>query len=214
MNEKPKFVYSLDVPVATVYTDTLIQARAFKKDGKDKGDPKFGATFLFNPEHPDLKNLKQKAIDAAQWKRPGVDLKSVKWPWTNPGVDADKAKALKKDREFLRPFVVLKARSIFEVALSVLENGAIVDLETPAAKNGARDKFFYNGVLCGAVFSFVPYDRDDGGIGVTAYLNRVLSTGAGDPIKVSSGPSGAEVFSKYAGRPSQVDPGANSYEDI
>lgn len=214
MNDKPKFTYSLDNPVAVVHTSTLITARAYQKDGKPKGEPKFGATFLFRADHPDMSPMKQMALAAARAKWPGIDVKLVKWPWETGAVTADRGKLQKKDREGFRPFAcVLKARSIFEVALSILDGGQIVDLENVTAKNNARDKYFYDGVLCGAVLNFVPYEQD-GAFGVTCYLNRVLSTGTGDRIKVGGGPSGAEVFSRYAGRQSSIDPGSNLDADI
>lgn len=217
MAEKPQFTYSLAAAVATIYTNTLITAQAFKKDGVAKGDPKFGATFLLPSGSADVNAMKQVAVAALKSKWPNADLKSAKWPWTTGAEWADASKAKGKDREMLRPFpCILKSRSKFEVNLSILDdNGDIIDLETATAKNNARDKYFYDGVLCSAVFNFVPYEQD-GKIGVTAYLNRVLSLGKGDKLKVG-GTSGAEVFSQYRGRPSSFDPGTNpnsSLDDI
>lgn len=210
MAEKPQFTYALGAAAATIYTSTLIQARAFKKDGKEKGEPKFGATFLLTADSPDIKALKEVAVGALKSKWPGADIKQAGWPWQKGSEVADAAKAKGKDREMLRPFgCILKARSKFEVHLSVLdESGEIIDLETPTAKNNARDQYFFDGVLCSATFNFVPYEQD-GKIGVTCYLNRVLSLGKGTRIKIG-GTSGAEVFSAYRGRQSSFDPGAGA----
>ena len=211
---KPQFSYSLDNAVPAIYTNNLITARAFQRDGKANGEPKFGATFCFPEGHADMSPLKQKALAAARAKWPGIETKNVKWPWLPGSTIADRAKIKGKDREVLRPFAcVLNARSVFEVALSILDNGNIIDLATAEAKNAARDKYFYDGVLLGAVFNFVPYEQNDT-LGITCYLNRVLSLGEGERIKVSSAASGAEVFAKYSGRASHVDPGMNADMDI
>ena len=216
MAEKEQFTYALDVPVATIYTGTLITAKAFKKDGKDKGEPKFGATFLFKPDHQDWRPLKMRAADAAKSMRSDVDLASVKWPWANGDALANAAKAETKprDREFYRGFMVLRSRSIFAPVLAIRQNG-IVELKTETAKLAAKEQYFYDGVLCGAQFNFKPYSRDDGGIGVTAYLNMVLSTGEGVKIQMpKSGPSVVDVFKSYAGRSTQVDPGVNAADEF
>lgn len=212
MADKIQFLYSLKAAVATIHTNTLITARAFKKDGKDKGDPKFGATFLLTDAN-EVRAMKEVAVAALKSKWPTADIKQAKWPWTTGAEWADASKAKGTDREMLRPFsCILKSRSKFEVALSILDGGEILDLETPTAKNNAREKYFYDGVMCSAVFNFVPYEQD-GKIGVTAYLNRVLSLGEGEKLKVG-GTSGAEVFSQYRGRPSSFDPGTSSSSSL
>src|SRR6185312_14037264 len=104
MSEKPNFTYSLKDPVQTAYANSLLSPSSFKRDGKEQGEPKYSATFLFPEGHADIQPLKQMAIAAARAKWPGVDLKSVKWPWTTGASLADTAKVKGKDREMLRPF--------------------------------------------------------------------------------------------------------------
>lgn len=210
MAEKQQFTFALSIDVPTIYTSTLIKARAFKNNGVEKGEAKFGATFLLPGGSPDIKPMKEAAVAALRAKWPDADLKAVKWPWTTGTEWADRSKAKGKDREMLRPFAcILKSRSKFAIDLSILDNGNIIDLDNETAKNNARDAYFYDGVQCSAVFNFQAYADADGKMGVTAYLNRVLSLGKGTKLKIG-GTSGADVFSSYRGRPSSFDPGANA----
>lgn len=222
MTEKAAFPYALDTPVPVIYTDTLLKARAFKDEaGKEKGEPKFGATFLFTPDHPDWKPLKAMAAAAARDFRPNCDLQEVKWPWSNGDKDAAKAAEAvaagekgAKPKDYLKGYFVLRSRSKFELTLGYLdENERAVELNTEMAKMAAKGRF-YDGVRCLALWNFKAYKRDDGAVGVTAYLNMVLSTAKGEPIKVGNAKGVGDVFTKYSGRASQVDPGSSELDNI
>lgn len=208
--------YNLTTPVVMIHPN-LHEARQFKdKAGKAKGEPKFGASFVFAPGTPDLDALKVLAVRVARQKWPEVDIKSLKFPFTagDKLIEKRKAKLSATGKpydgkaDFQAGKVVLKSASKYPPRLAGIENGKIVDYEGPtlAASKGK----FYFGVEVLAQFNLVPYDGDDGPGGVTAYLNMVLTTNKGE--RLSGGASASEVFKGYVGHASTVDPTAS--EDL
>lgn len=203
-------IYNSTSPCVMAFPN-LLEARAYKKNGVEKGEPKFGCTLVLSPNHPDYAGMKAKAIEAAKARWPGVDPKTVKFPFQLGDKQADKRKAAgKEDGDFMRGHIVLKCNSKFAPALSVLDNGKIVDVDSDILKAAHKGKFFF-GVEVLAQVNFVAYEMDEEDEngnkrkGVTCYLNMVLSTGKGK--KLSSGsPSAASAFSGYVGNVSAYDP--------
>lgn len=218
---------SLTVPVVMTFPN-LLEAKSVQRGGKSTGDPKFSANFEFNTDHPDFPRVRAKILELANAKWPGrnfgaeaavVDASGLKriptflFPLTAGDKLADKAKENGKDREFSRGKVVLVSRSKYEPGLAVIDGGAIVDLEGPA-RVMAKSKF-YSGVEVLAQFNFQAYDGvgETGADGVTAYLNKVLSTNKGTKL-AGGGSSAADVFKGYIGTSSAVNPlGATEMND-
>jgi Protein of unknown function (DUF2815) len=196
--------YNLTKPVILAHPH-LHEARAFGKKGKETGEPKYSGNFVFDSDHPDLKELKVKAAAVARARWPGRDFKELKFPFVDGTKVADKrqAKSNKNDADYARGKVVIAARSKYEPRLAAILNGKIVDLEGDA-RIKEKGKFFF-GAECFASFNFVPYDGiGENPDGVTAYLDMVLVTGKGE--RIAGGASAAERFKGYAGAYTAEDP--------
>jgi hypothetical protein len=201
MSEKTS-IYNLTAPVVMTFPN-LHEAKAFGPKGKESGEPKFSANFLFAPDNKDFKAMKALAVQIAHQMWPGRDVKELCFPFSSGDKLADDAKAKNKNAEFNRGKYVMAARSKYEPRLSGIENGVAVDYEGDARK-AAKSKFF-PGVEVLAQFNFVAYKgvgRNPDG--VTAYLNMVFTTGKGE--RLGGGAPAAEVFSAYIGKPSNLDP--------
>lgn len=203
MSEKTDGIYNLTAPAIMTFP-ALYEARKFKANGKESGEPKFGANFTFEANSEDLKNIKQLAGKIARAKWPDRDLKTLKFPFTAGDKLADKRKAAgKDDGEWQRGKVMISARSKFEPRLAVVLNGKVTDLDGDLKMKSKNQ--FYSGVLCYAQFNFVPYDAVGGNPpGVAAYLNMVFSLNKGE--RVGGGQSAVEVFKGYQGALSAEDP--------
>lgn len=204
-------IFTLMKPVVMTHP-TLFEARGFGKKGKETGEPKFSANFLFDPSSEDLAGMKKVAAQVARAKWPGRDFKELKFPFSSGDKIADrrKEKSGKDDSEFTRGKIAVSARSKYEPRLSGVENGKIAEYEGDARLK-AKAKFYF-GVEVLAQFNFVAY----GGVGanpdgVTAYLNMVHTTNRGE--RLGSGSSATEVFKDYVGHTSQEDPTAGQATD-
>lgn len=206
-----KGIYSLTAPAVLAFP-ALLEARKFKRNGKETGDPKFGATFVFPADSGDLKAMKELAIKLVREKWPGRDLKEIKFPFKSGDKEIEKqiVKLKKEGKEytgradFMKGMTVLKASSKYQPRLSILLNGRPVDLEGDTL-NAHKGKFYF-GVHALAQFNFVSYDaiKDGDPDGITAYLNMVLSLNKGE--RLSGGASAAEVFKGYVGHSTTEDP--------
>jgi hypothetical protein len=206
MSEAKEGTVSLTAP-ATLTFPNLDEARAVKnKAGKPSGDPKFSVNLELGDDHPDLARLKAEAVKVAKAKWPGVDVKTLKFPFTSGTALADKAQAKGKDREFSRGLAVLTARSKYQPRLSVVKGGAAVDID--GDDKAQVKKLFYSGCQVLAQVNFQAYDavNEDGKDGVTAYINMVLSLNKG--TRLTGGQSAAEVFKSYIGTATDEDPTA------
>lgn len=204
-DEKSVGLYSLTAPVVMSHPN-LFEARAFGKKGKEQGEPKFSANFLFTPDSADLKELKSLCAKVARAKWPDRKFSELKFPFTDGTKLADKRKqkAGKDDGDFQRGLVVVAARSKYEPRLSAIVNGKVVDYEGPA-RAAAKDKFFF-GAEALAQFNVMAYDGvGSNPDGVTVYLNAVLVTGKGKKI-AGGGQSAAETFKGYVGSATTEDP--------
>lgn len=206
MSEAKEGTVSLTAPVTLTFPN-LDEARAVKnKAGKASGDPKFSVNLEFDADSTDLAALKAEAVKVARAKWPGVDVKSLKFPFTSGTALADKAQAKGKDREFSRGKAVLTARSKFQPRLSTIKGGGAVDID--GDDKSLVKKLFYSGCQVLAQVNFQAYDavNEDGKDGVTAYINMVLSLNKG--TRLTGGQSAAEVFKSYIGTTTDEDPTA------
>lgn len=222
-------VFDTNEPVTLIFP-SVYEARAFGPKGKERGEPKYSAGILLKPgSGPDdpagalLRSLKAKAVAVARARWPGVDLKTLAFPFEAGDKRADAAieKAKKKGNSdpgdpqgFERGFVVLTARSKFQPRLAGLENGKLVDYEDDASKARAKPKFYF-GTDCFIQVNLVAYDAVQAGSkdGVTAYLNQVVTLNRGK--KLAGGASAAETFREYVGSVSDYDPtGGAGTDDI
>lgn len=201
---------ALTAPVRMIFPN-LITAKPFMRDGKPQGDAKFGARFLFEPDHVDLKAIKQKAAAVAQAKWPGRELKTLAFPFASGDAQAEKSKAKGKDAEFMRGLIVLTARSKYEVQLSTLEGGKIKEI-VGTARAAAASKF-YGGAYVAPALNFVAYNGvGQNPDGVTAYLDMVLFVKDGP--RIGGGGNAADVFKGYAGNYSDESPTAGLDDEI
>lgn len=198
----------------------LLKPRAFKKAGQDKGDPKYGASFLFTAEDADLKKLQAEVIAALKAKFPGKklvprrltqeemdrgDTVEVQVPWKDGTKQADKAKAENKRAEELRGFIVVKSSSKYQPNLSALVNKKLEEFNTEEAV-AANAKYFYSGAWMVPCFGVNVYNGDERNPpGASLYLNAVLfhknDTRIGGQRK-----SAAETFKNFVGTISEEDP--------
>lgn len=212
-------IFDLTVPVVLAHPH-LFEAVKFKRNGKEQGEPKYGASFVFDADNPDLKDLKARAVALAKAKWPGRDIaadfkaKQFKFPWASgDGIVLKRVAKLqaagKQDDhkgDFQLGKVVLKSSSKYAPRMAVIANGKIVDLDS-ANTSGFKGQFYF-GVKVLAQLNLVAYDGvgETGLDGVTAYINLVLSTNKGE--RLSGGASAAEVFKGYVGTVSAEDPTA------
>ena len=198
-------IFNLTAPVVMAFPN-LLEAKAFKKNGKDTGEAKFSANFIFDASSEDLKAMKTLAAKLAKNKWPDKEFRDLCFPFASGDKAADdRAKKGKDDGEWTRGKVIVAARSKYEPRLSYIHNGKIIDLETEIAKHEAKGKF-YPGVEVLAQLNFVPYDavgQNTKG-GVTVYLNMVCSTGKGK--RLGGGSTASETFKGYVGSVSAEDP--------
>jgi hypothetical protein len=210
MSTAPEGVFSTTVPTPMVYV-ALAKPKPYidPKTKKERGEPKFQATFLLPADHPELKPIKDLAIKIARAAWQDVDLKSVIWPFKSGSEYAAKRDAEgKKNNEIFAGKVMLKASSKFQPRLSGTENGQFCDYEG-ASLEKALPKFF-----AGAEVLFqanLVANEVDGKRSVTAYLNMIYSTGNGK--RVGGGRPASEVFKGYAGHTTEENPTAGDTED-
>lgn len=191
----------------------LLEARAVGKRGKAKGTPKFSATLLLTPDHPDYEAMRKQAVAVARAQWPGRDLKELKFPWESGDkrIEKEKASAVKENRQprdnaFFAGTLALTARSKYRPQLAALQNGRVVEYNDD---NIALAKsVLYNGIYVLAQVNFTAYEgQQEDGIGnpdgVNAYLDMVMKVKDGERI---GGSSPASVFKSYVGQMTDEDP--------
>lgn len=235
-NAKQDGLYTLTQPVILSHPH-LFDAKPFMRKGKPAGEPKFGASFVFDLESADLKNIKSLAVKLAQAKWPNRDVigeskgrlvedpethqqvrlsPTFKFPWTLGdkvvAAHVAKLKAEGKEDDHLGDFqagkAVIKSSSKYAPRLAVVLNGKATDL-TPETVAAYKAQFYF-GVKVLAQFNLVPYDKvgETGVDGITIYLNMVLTLNKGE--KLAAGKSAAETFSGYIGSVTSEDPTAGN----
>ena len=208
--------FTLTKPAVMAFP-ALDKPRAFKKGGKDVGEAKFGATFVFPLDHPDIASMKQTAVTVARAKWPGRELKTLSFPFSNGNARADLRQQRKPgstDAEFMRNKLIVAARSKYRPILGLVEGGRIIDVDDGNIAQHIRK--FYFGTEAVAVFNFVAFegigDKPDG---VTAYLQQVLSFNRGERLSQAGAPA-SQTFRGYVGQVSNEDPtgGADLDDEI
>ena len=206
--------YFFTQPTIMTFPALFTPRKARDRAGKETGDPRYEANFVFDPAGADWQAIKQVAAKVAKARNPDVDLSTLGWPFKNGTVEADKRKAKgKSDGEFARGkgILVAKTGEKYPPGLTVIENGQPVDLTDEALKAKFKSKF-YSGVLVYAQVNLCWYDAvGNGKPGVTCRLNSVISTGKGD--RIGGGMSGSELFAKYIGTVTTEDPTAGMASD-
>lgn len=208
----------------TVSYANIMEPKAFVKKGQKKGDPKYSALFIIDPENADLKRLQAAVLAELKTKHPGKTLRArrlsqeemnagtfveVSVPWRSGDKEAERLKAKNNGDDskgaIYRGKVLVKASSKYQPALSAIEGGKVIDFETDEAKAKAA-KFFYSGAVLVPSFRFNPFDGDeDKPGGMSLYLNAVLFAKHGTRIGGRSA-NAAETFKGYVGTISQEDP--------
>ena len=213
-----RFEFNEPVPAANV---NLLEARAFKgKDGKAKGEAKYGVTLILDPASTDLKAAQALAVSIAKDAFPGLALKDVRFPFKD-GTKENARRVAKglKALDWQQGKVVLGIRSKDQPRLAGVVSGRIVDFDSDEQIT-ANGRLFYNGVKVCVQVNFASYgeaaavgdDDNDAKPGITAYLNLVLSTGSGS--RISGSVSAAEAFRGFSGSLSATDPTAGATPDL
>lgn len=226
--EKKQEDFNFTVPVRTAYAN-IIESKAFKKNGKEKGDPKYSCVFMVEPDNADFLRLKKDVTAMLQAKNvSGKKLKigrltaeeeeagthiEVQVPWKNGTTVADKSQG---KNEVFRGKFLIKASSKYQPALSAVENKKLLEFTTPETILQAK-KYFYSGawVLPGVGLHW--YKGDEGKPdGVSLYFNAVLFTKHDQRIGGRTA-NAAEAFKGYLGSIKDEDPtggaGASSSDE-
>jgi len=175
----------------------LFEARAFIKDGKPQGEPKFGLVMLFPPDG--IEDLKAAAKTVAHAKWPGRDLKELSFPFKSGDAQAAKREAAGKDGSFYKGVVVVKASSKFQPGVADGNKKEILD-----------PKRVYSGAYGYAELNFVAGNGVAGGRDyVTAYVNHLMVSRKGDRIATRTA---EDVFSGIEGTSTHNDVGVNVSE--
>ena len=210
---KPELVIT---PEHTAIYVNFEHARAFQKDGKDAGDPKYGYTALFDASATEeMKPMYAAAAKVAKAKWPDIqpdELQTIlKRTFKNGDREADRLKARRNNPrpeekvKLFRGKVIVKATS-----------KSPIDVSEPGAGGKPVEiinwKKVYAGMRGKAEFNFVAYDNsfgDDDTTGargfVSVYVNFFLKTGEGERIggrdrnSVWSGVQGAQSNEKPKG---------------
>ena len=210
MTDKNLGVFEMSQPVPMLFP-ALAEARAYQDKGKDVGAAKFGATFLFPTDHADLKALKKTAFAVATAKWGAVDAKDIAWPFSSGTEYAAKRTAAGKDGSVFVDKSMLKSQTIYEPKLSWVTQGKLSqDIPSTQVPDVTIQTKFFSGAEVLASFKFVPVEVS-GRKFVTAYLDKVLSTGKGQRQGGVSR-SASESFASYIGQLTQEDPTAGDDE--
>lgn len=211
---------------AVLAFEAIINARAFKKKGQEKGDPKYSGTFVLEPADEDLKLLQAEVVKMLQANNSsGKKLKigrlteeqetagthvEVKVPWQDGTKYADKQKAAGKDAEWARGKILVKATSKYQPALAAIEGGKVLEFTTPEAIATSK-KYFYSGAYIVPSVGLHYYTGDEGKPdGVSLYFNAALFVKHGP--RIAGQRSASETFKGYIGTISQEDPTGGATE--
>lgn len=210
MGKSREFQTTLPVTLL-LFNDTLHTPKAFKdqKTGKEKGDPKYQATFLIDPSNPDLEAMKALTREIAK-ENNVTDFKEIVWPFKNGDKEADrlKAKTPPKNGEYLRGKVFIRTDSLNPPALGVFKDGdpkkGLIECNDPILLSRLKPQF-YSGVQVIAVINFSYYAavKEGDKPGIKAYLNGVVSFNKGERLGRKSL---AERFKGYAGAAVDTNP--------
>ena len=224
MTEKVDGIFNFAKPALLGPIPALDEPKAFMRDGKAQGEPKYSASLSLDPESDDAKGLKALAVQVAKAAFPGrdigADFRAGKFalPFQNGTKLADDRNAKRgaagksADGDWQRGKLVIQARSKFAPRLAVILNGKVTDLDTPLLVQQNLKKFYFGAEVL-AQLNLVAYKGVGANPdGVTAYLNILMANGKGTPL--STARSAADVFSGYAGHATDEDPTKGAEDDI
>lgn len=215
--------FNFTVPARCSYAD-IIQPRAFIKNGKPKGDPKYSVTMILPLDHPDLKRLQAAVGAMARENKPDKkfvirpltqeelaagDVVQLAVPWKSGDVEAERMKAAGKNGEMFRGMTLVKGSSDEAHApiLEVIEKGALVPYHDPSVRAAAA-KFFYSGCHILPGFGLHWYKGDTGKPdGVALYFNVAVACPhlKGERLGGRAANT-AEAFKGYLGTLTAEDP--------
>jgi hypothetical protein len=219
MADKMDTNFSTTAP-CRIFSPQLLVAKAFKRNNKISGEPKFSALLAFKKDHPDVLPMKQMVAQLTRLTWPGRDFSELAFPFNDGDKRADKAKAEhERDaaaplREHERGYFIVPARSKFRPILAATVNNALVeiDAEQPASDLIPIQAKFYYGAEAFVRIKFATHDEVGANkAGVNVYLNWVGATGKGERIKMANNNSAA--LRGYLGQMSSVDPTAGMADD-
>lgn len=191
-------------PIVMLYP-VVITPKPMMIDGKAKGDPMYQVQASMPLDHPELPALK--ALISRVAKEKFGTTKDVSLPIKLGDPQADKAKARKKDREFMRGRVILTARSKqYAPVLSYVSEGKVVEVgEDMRAQVGSK---FYSGVEGTIEVNLVAYPGNGSNIpnSVVAYLAEACSLCRGKKLGGGGSADKFAAFAKNMGEVSDVDP--------
>ena len=224
MSEKVQAISYATVEATVMAHPHLLEAAKFKRNGKETGEAKFGAVWVFDPSSKDLENIKAKAAEAARAKWPGKSLSELQFPFKSGDKEWEKRVAKLKAEgkeddgkgDFQKGKVLMKASSKFQPKLSVWLKGQKEPTElTDEGMFRIHGGKFYFGVKTLFEVNFMPYEpvREGDKPGITAYVQQVCSINEGE--RLAGGRAASEVFKGYSGKVSDMDPtaGASGMED-
>lgn len=218
-DEKKQNDFNFTTAVRCAYAD-IINPRAFVKNGKPKGDPKYSVTVLLPPDNPDLKRLQAAVGAMARENKPGKkfvtraltqeelaagDTVQLAVPWKSGEAEADRMKAGGKNGEVFRGHTLVKASSAYAPVLDVIEKGVLVPYHDPEVRAKAS-KYFYSGAFIVPSFGLHWYKGDTGKPdGVALYFNACAFAKNGERLG-GRAVNSAETFKHYLGTLSAEDP--------
>lgn len=176
------------LPRATALYPELLEPKAFMKNGKPKGEPKYSLTHLFDVGDPEvaagLNEAKAAAVKACQDQWPNRDVVAairageIQWPFKKGDVEAQKRENKGKKGDFYKGKEVLKASTTFPPDVIGRDRAQIID-----------PKKLYSGMVVRTEVNFKAGDAD--GDYVTAYLNFVMKVADGERL---AGRTAASAF--------------------
>jgi len=217
---------------AKVMTWPVVLKPEFQKlsNGTQTEKRKFSAQFVMDPNDPDVATLKKAILGEIKRVFPteytqvvaacsqggakasvgsvlGYFGRRLNVPLADGTVQADERVAKgKNDAEYKRGKVLLNASSREESppALGGIENGIVVNYETVDQRAMAASKFYFGAEAFFKV-NVKAYSASSTVRGVSAYLQTVVVTGAGERLGPQGG-SATEDFGHVAGKVSSVNP--------
>lgn len=231
--EKPQFTFT-DKYRGT-YT-FVTEAKAFKKKGQIKGDPKYSSMFLIEPKYiekdgkkiidpsSDLGRLQAEVVRMLKAKYPGKKLVvgrrmtqeeldsgeavEVNVPWFKGEKEGErlKAKGKEADAAIYAGKFCVKGSSKYRPLLDVIEGGKVVSLTTDEAVKASAGKYFYSGAWFLPTFGLHAYDGDEGKSGGVSMYLNALLFCAHGERLGGRSHNPAEAYKGYLGKISDEDP--------
>ena len=171
-----------------------------------KGDPKYQATLLMEPDVARSMGAIAMKVANVQW--PGRQLNELHFPFISGDAEAARLEALTKadgkDRNasVYRGLKILRSRSKYAPQLIVLESGQLVTYADE--RRALAESKFYSGCYIDARVTFATYPGvKPNPDGVTAYLDMAIKLKDGPRL---GQPDAVETFKHYQGTMTTENP--------